>query len=363
MVGPPLANAERRGDVLRADLAVPPGVLRGHRRELAGLRQVGHRGHVSAGEQLGAARHLEVRVDEQPSAFHGQPQGLDQRVRPHADAPHERARVDARTVGQHHAVVRGLLHRGPHPHVDAPLPQYPVGGAGEPFVHLGQHPGRHVQQHPAGPHTGAHGVLADLCVGVHRAVRGDLGAGVPGADHDEGAPRGALPAVVGRGGQLHLARHVVAEVQRLRQPTEAVRVLGDARDGQQLVDAARGEHQPVEGQGALAALGPGVVHGVLVEVDAVGLAQHQPDVRQRAREGHGDAARLQDSGGDLRQQRQVEEVVGRVEQGDVGLVPGEPGQGAGRPVPGETGTDDHDAGSAHGSPPGCRVPREPSASP
>ena len=61
-----------------------------------------------------------------------------------------------------------------------------------------------------------------------------------------------------------------------------------------------------------------------VQVDAVGLPQHQPYVRQRAGEGDGDPARLQDAGRDLGQQRKIQEVVGRVEQGDVGPAPGEP---------------------------------------
>ncbi len=69
------AQPERGGDVLRAHLAVPPGVLRGHRRVRARVVQVRHGGHVAAGEQLGTPRHLQVRVDEQPAALQGQPQG------------------------------------------------------------------------------------------------------------------------------------------------------------------------------------------------------------------------------------------------------------------------------------------------
>lgn len=347
----PLADADRRGDVAGRDGAVPPGVLRGHGRVAAGVVQIGYGGGVSAGEHLGVARHLQVRVDEEPTAFHGLPDAFDEGVRPHSDAPHEGAGVDELAVGQQDTVVRGLLDGGAHAHLDAPLPQHPVCGAREPFVHLGQHPRRDVEQQPARLPAVRQGPLADLCLGVALSLRRDLGAGVAGADHHEGAPCGAALRVVSAGGELHLTGDVVTQVQGLGQAPEAVRVLGDPGDGQQLVDAADGEHEPVVGQCAAVALGAGVVHGPRVEVDAVGLAEHQPDARQGPRQGDGHPARLQEPGRDLGQQGQVQEVVGRVEQGDVGLVPHQLRQGAGRAVAGEAGTDDHDAGSTHGSPP------------
>ncbi len=128
-VGAPLPQAQRRGDVVRHGLALPPGVLGGHRRVGTGLLQVGHRGRVPGGEQAGPARHLEVGVDEQPALLQGKFERFGERVGPYADAPHEGAGVDELAVGQQHPAVRGLLHGGAHPHLDAPLPQHPVGGA------------------------------------------------------------------------------------------------------------------------------------------------------------------------------------------------------------------------------------------
>ena len=76
-------------------------------------------------------------------------------------------------------------------------------------------------------------------------MRGDLGAGVARADHHEGAPRPALLGVGGHRGQLQLADDVVAQVTGLGYGAEPVRVVGDTRDRQQLVYAARGQDQPV----------------------------------------------------------------------------------------------------------------------
>jgi hypothetical protein len=136
---------------------------------------------------------------------------------------------------------------------------------------------------------------------------------------------------------------VVAQVERLRDAAEAVRVLGDPGDRQQLVDAARGEHQAVVAQLAAAALGIRPADLPLREVDGVDLAEHEPHAGQRLGERHGDPARIEHPGGDLGQQRQVEEVVGGVDQHDLDGVAGAPGQRARRRVPGEPAPDDHDA--------------------
>jgi hypothetical protein len=150
---------------------------------------------------------------------------------------------------------------------------------------------------------------------------------------------------------------MITQVERLGQAPEAVRVLGDAGHGQQLVHAADGQHQPVVAEAARAALGVAVVDGALVQVDAVRLTEHEPHPPQGAGQRDGDPAGLQDARGDLGQQREVQEVVGGVQQDDVGPVAGDAGEGAGSPVPGEPGTDDHDTRSAHGTPPGCARPR------
>ena len=149
------------------------------------------------------------------------------------------------------------------------------------------------------------------------ALRGDLGAGVARADDDERAPGGALGGVALVVRQLELPDDVVAQVEGLGDPAEAVRVLGDARDRQQLVHAAGGEHQPVVGQRAVVAVRAPVRDGAAADVDAVRAAQHDPDAGQRLGERDRHPPRVEDAPGHLGQQRQVEEVVGRVEDRDV----------------------------------------------
>ena len=78
-----------------------------------------------------------------------------------------------------------------------------------------------------------------------RPLCGDLGPGVASPNDDERAPSGSLVRIIARGRQFHLANDVIPQVQGLGHPAEAVRVLGDARNRQQLVDAARGQDQPV----------------------------------------------------------------------------------------------------------------------
>jgi hypothetical protein len=161
-------------------------------------------------------------------------------------------------------------------------------------------------------------------LGEHRALRGDLGAGVAGADHDERAACVPFGLVVGDGGQLDLADDVITQVQRLRHAAESVCVLGDTRDRQQLVDAAGGQHEAVVAQRVLAALGVGVGDRASLEVDRVHGAEREAHALQRGRQRHGHPPRVDDSGRDLGQQRQVEEVVGGVHQHDLGVVTGFP---------------------------------------
>jgi len=112
-------------------------------------------------------------------------------------------------------------------------------------VQLGQHPRRQVQQQPAQPLAGQGGALAGGGPGEQLAVGGDLGAGVAGADHHEGAARRPLGRVVAAGRQLLLAHQVVTQPQGFGEAAEAVGVGGDPGDRQQPVDAAGGQQQPV----------------------------------------------------------------------------------------------------------------------
>ncbi|CAM5698542.1 hypothetical protein SALBM311S_11985 [Streptomyces alboniger] len=209
-VGTPFADAQRGGDIARRDLAVPPGVLRGHRRVLTGGVQIRYGGRVPAREHLGTPREPQVGVDDQTPALQRLPGALDERIGPYADTPHEGARRHELAVGEQDSVGGGLLHGGPHAHLHAPLPQRAVGGPGQMLVQLGQHARRHVEEDPARPHALPQRVLAHLRVGVQLPLRGDLGAGVAGADHHEGGARGTALRIVVRRGQLHLPGHVVA---------------------------------------------------------------------------------------------------------------------------------------------------------
>jgi len=137
---------------------------------------------------------------------------------------------------------------------------------------------------------------------------------------------------------------VVAQVQRLGDPAEAVRVVGHAGDRQQLVDAAGGEDEPVEREVAGPSLGIDPLDALRRYVHPGHRAQDQPRAGQPIRERDADAPRLEVAAAHLGQQRQVEEVVGRVDQDDLG-VGRVLRQATRRVVPGEARADDDDAGA------------------
>ena len=265
LVGAAAAVAVGGGQVPACDLALPHRVLRRHRGVLARPGQVGHRGGVSAGQHLGTARHGEELVDADPAALGRQAHVLHDRVGAHADTPDQRVRGHEVSAVQQHALVRGLLHRRPGHDLDPASSEHLVGRLGKPLVQPWQDPVGDVQQQPARSAVARQRtvrlmVLPHQRVGEQRAVRGHLRAGVPGTDHDEGAARPPFLGIVARGGQRDLPGDVVAQVQRLGHAAESVCVLGDTRDGQQLVHAADGQHQPVVGELALLPLGVGVAH-------------------------------------------------------------------------------------------------------
>ena len=191
-------------------------------------------------------------------------------------------------------------------------------------------------------------VAAGERVGQQHPLRGHLGAGVAGAHHDEGRPRRPLGLVVAAVGQLVLPDDVVAQVERLGDVAEAVRVLGDAGHRQQLVDAAGGQQQLVVRQLAPGALRAEVRHPAAGEVHILDRAEHQPYAGQGVRDGHGDPPRVEHAAGHLGQQRQVEEVVGRVDQADLGGAAQPAAQRPGGVVAGEPAADDEDPAPGHG---------------
>jgi hypothetical protein len=85
----------------------------------------------------------------------------------------------------------------------------------------------------------------------------------------------------------------------------------------------------------------------LRQVDPARGRQHEPYPWKSRRQRDRDIARVEQAGRHLGQQRQVQEVVGRVDQHHLGPVAGEPVQFAGGVEAGEAGTDDHDSGSRH----------------
>jgi hypothetical protein len=187
-------------------------------------------------------------------------------------------------------------------------------------------------------------------LGEQHALGRHLRTGVAGADHDERGAGRALGLVRGGVGHLDLPGDVVAQEQRLGDAAEAVGVFGDAGHRKQLVDAAGGDDQPVVTEAALAALRVEVGQRASVEVEAVHLAEDDLDSRQRPGQRDGDPPRLEDPGGHLGQQRQVQEVVGGVDDDDLRRAAGCLGQRAGGLEAGETGSDDDDPGAGHSSP-------------
>jgi hypothetical protein len=187
----------------------------------------------------------------------------------------------------------------------------------------------------------------DQLIGEQRALGGQLGAGVAGADHDERAPGRPLERVVGQLGELDLPGDVIAQVERLRDASEAVCDLGDPGYRQQLVDAADSDHQAVVAEFPGLPLGRPQRQPPGLQVDATHLAEHARHPAKRGCQRHRHPAGIQDAGGHLWQQWQVEEVVRRVHQGDVRGATRRPGEFPGGVVAGEATTDDHDPCVVH----------------
>jgi len=150
-----------------------------------------------------------------------------------------------------------------------------------------------------------------------------LGAGVAGAHHDEGAARSTFLGVVAGVGQLELLEDVVAQEDAFGEGLEAARVLDQAGDRQQSGDRAGGQDQVVPGEGARLAFGRLDVAGALVDVDPRDLADDQPRAVQHAAERDDDVPGLDRAGGGLRQQRRVEHEVLGVDEHDLGHAGGQ----------------------------------------
>ena len=127
-------------------------------------------------------------------------------------------------------------------------------------------------------------MLTGQAGGHQDALRGHLGAGVSRADDDEGEPGVSFGWVVRAVGQFDLADHVVAQVQRLGDAAETLRMFGDARDRQEFVHTAGRDQQPVVGQASSSPIRVAVGHSMLVHVHAARRAEHQIHPGRRARD-------------------------------------------------------------------------------
>ena len=133
---------------------------------------------------------------------------------------------------------------------------------------------------------------------------------------------------------------MITQVQSLGDAPEPVGVPGHPRDGQQLVDAARREQQAVVSGRLAASLRVGELDPAARQVDPVHGAEQQPGAGAGSAQRHGYPARIQDPRRHLGQQRQVQEVIGGIDQCHLDLVAGQPGQPPGGVHPGEAGPDD-----------------------
>ena len=242
----------------------------------------------------------------------------------------------------HPAAVQGGGNRLAGAYLNPAAPQHPVGGPGQPRIEFGQQPRGGVEEHPADLLAGQAGHLLSQPGREQLTLGGDLGTGVAGADHDEGAARLAFGRVGGHRGQLELADDVVPQVDRLGDAAEPVCVVGHAGDGQQLVHAARGQDDPVIAGLARGAFRPGPGHDLLPGIDASHRAEHEPDLGHPAEQRDADVPRLDQTAHHLRHQRQVQEVIGRVDHRDLDRSAGQPGQLQCGVIAGEASSHDHD---------------------
>ncbi len=105
-------------DVARQHLSLPNCVLGGGRGDLAGLRQVWHRGRVAGRENVGVTGHLQVGLHLQPATLGRQSQLLDQRGSGHSGHPRDGVGVDPRIIAQHNVIGLNFLQCHAETHVD-----------------------------------------------------------------------------------------------------------------------------------------------------------------------------------------------------------------------------------------------------
>ena len=247
---------------------------------------------------------------------HRQPFGL------HAGGPEHGARREAlRTDRDPFRIDR--IDLGVRAHFDADLGEVAARALGEVVRKRREHARRRLEQHDARlrridpPEIPLHRGAADV---GNRA--GQLDAGRPAADDDEGQI-GALCAgialVLGAlEGDQHAAPHLRRLLERL-QPRREFLPLGMAEVA--VASAAR-ENQIVE-RDFVAFAG----HDLLLEIDAVNVAEMNLDIRRAPElhaDRHGDVGRVEARGRDLVEQRLEQVMVAVIDEDDAkALVIGE----------------------------------------
>ncbi len=284
--------------------------------------------------------------------------GSDQRVRLDAGRPHQGVGVELVAVAQHDVVVlrrseQGLgphldaapaeLLGGPPPHLRADLREDLVGG-------LDEHP-------PHVPRLDRGEVAARL--GGHVLQLGEgLHAREAGTHEDERQCPPPYPVVGGRGHQVELGEHVVAQVDGLFQGLEADAALGEAGDRERPGDRTGREHEIVVLEPAPrppVGLEVGRARG---EVDPGHPAAEDLASRQDAAQEDDDVPRLHAPGRRLRQEGLVGHVGVQVDHGHAGLVAAEPPlQAEGREHPDVAASHDEHARDSLSHTPG-RTPPE-----
>ena len=159
--------------------------------------------------------------------------------------------------------------------------------------------------------------------------RHQLGAGVSGADDDEGEQLSARPRVLGQRGGLEQVDDVIPDLDRVAGGLERERVLGDSRHHCDVGARAQRQDQPIV-LNLLPERGPAVARDQLVTPEINGFDKHLAELyAPRAAEGTDrvdDVPRLDRAGRRLGEHRREEEEVSVADEGDVD------GQGARTPL-------------------------------
>ena len=146
--------------------------------------------------------------------------------------------------------------------------------------------------------------------GEQLSLRGHLGAGVTGTDHHEGAQLPAPRRVVAGIGQFHLREQMIAQIQGLGEVLEPLGVIQHPREPQRTGHAPGRDKEPVPADFPPLAVRVGHGDRAAGKVSVDGVTGDEPGTAQRGRQRHRDVPRVDDSGADLGEEREVRHVIG-----------------------------------------------------